>query len=1229
MSQMNKTERQWTRGQTAAIETKNKTLLISAAAGSGKTATLTERIIRTIIEDENSDIAKMLIVTFTRAAATELRDRIFKALSEKLSQNRQNRRLYEQLIKLGSANISTIDAFYLNVIRQHFTTLGISASARIADTSELELLKKKVMEEIIDEFYDKVPDFPYFAECFIRTKSVYRLSDPLLNIYSDILSYPEGMDFLKNSASQMSGFAKDLTDLFDTPYGNAIKRELIPRFEYYARVLDDARIHAEENTDIIGKRISAYAYDADFTRRVYDMLSKQATYAQMHELFASYDPLRMGAIARGATDDDEGTFYKEERTRIKDDILSLRGKLFSHSPEELACQLSITGKHVSMLYDVTNAFHNRYCEEKQRRNLMDFDDVKRNTYKLLVNADGTPSDIARQYQKQFSDIYIDEYQDVDLVQDRIFAAISNNNRFMVGDIKQSIYGFRGAAPSVFANYRESFYSFDPNAEPCAPEGISAATIFMSENFRCDENVIDFTNLVCSRIFGATADSIGYTAADDLRFAKFPPSSSHKVELAVILTEQDEKVDADDDETSTNSSSDTSDTDALDNEEYEAEYIASKVDSLIGKETLANGKKIEPGDIAILYRSAKMIPYLSEALAKRGILCSEGGGGNYFENPDVLLVLSLLNIVDNPHRDIHMAAVLCSPLYEFTLEELITIRKGVSSTYSLYDALLVKASDNDGLGHKCLAFDSSLTSLRNSSLSLPVDRFLRLVFESDIFVASGLLSDRDSFGEGGNLLRLYDYARTFESGSFKGLYNFIEFINDLIDNDKMLEIAPKERCAERVTLTTMHHSKGLEFPVCFICCTGKKKNMKGLYSSLLYDNSIGAAMKLSDATGFSRVNTPMRESIAMSRFIDEIEEEMRILYVALTRARERLYITATKTGDPDSILFKAQMTAKYLCRYTATHCMSFLDWLLIPFGDASADLSSCALKIIRPSECALATYDAENKSVSSEIIKPEADAILLSQLRKKFAFSYEYTPLTRIPAKLSISRLSPDVLDGADVSASIEPEKKTVVPDFFISGQKHKSSAAERGTATHLFLQFCDLERAKRTGIAEELSRLVDRKFIPENIADIVYTEELEKFIDSPLADRILNASQVIREQRFNLLLPATDFSENEEFKELLENEALAVQGVIDLLLIDKNGDIELYDYKTDRLSSAELSDPALAHSKLTSAHALQLSYYSHAVKLLFGKKCKRVAIYSTHSARLYDLDTVPLRLSNT
>ena len=1222
MSNNTQTERKWTSAQAAAINTRGRTLLVSAAAGSGKTATLTERIIRSITDkDTPADISKMLIVTFTRAAATELKERIFKALSDELAKNPADRHLNEQLIKLGSANICTIDSFYLNLIRQNFSALGISASGRVADTSELELLKSAAMDETIDILYDTDEGFPAFAECFVRTKSINRLSEPMLALYDDIASCPEGVEFIKNTADRLRADAQGERSFLETEYGKIICRDLISKFEYFLTVLNDAFEHSEGNADTFGKRSAAYAYDAEFCNNALGLLRDDSVhYDTLRELFLAYNPLKMGAV-KGADENEQSLFYKTERGKIKDDIRDICAELFSRDNREICAEMLLTAQNADILYALLKDFSARFSEEKSRRGIMDFDDIKRYTLKLLVAPDGSPTAIAKDYAEQFTDIYIDEYQDVDLIQDRIFSAISKNNRFMVGDIKQSIYGFRGAEPQVFAAYRESFTPYSPEAN----DGADGMTVFMSENFRCDKPIIDFTNLVCSRIFNASKESIGYSEEDDLRFSKLTAEGyiSPKPEVAVILTGKN--IEAEDE--AEGKKRKKKKTDAPEKEELEAEYIAEKISGLIGKERLASGELIAPGDVAVLYRSNKMVSYLAEALGKRGILCSEGGGDSYFESPDVLLVLSILNVVDNPHRDIHLAGALCSPLFEFTLDDLIIIRKNASSAYSLYDALVEYKSADSPLGEKCRHFDDILDELRTSAASLPVDRFLRLLFETDIFVSSGLLSDRDDFGEGGNLLRLYDYARTFEAGSFKGLYNFIEFINSLIENGKMLEVAPKDRCRERVTLTTMHHSKGLEFPVCFICGTGAKKNTKLLSSSLLYEYPTGVAMKLSDETGFARINTPLREAIEKRKFLSEIEEEMRILYVAMTRARERLYITATKNSSAEEIMSEAKMRAVYSYTYILRRCSSFIDWVLIPFFDSACDTDFCELRFVSPSEYNENIGEAVSQNCTA-VSRPEPDRRLLDTLREKFSFKYGYTHLRKIPAKLSVSRLSPDILDENDTSAELSAtEKKTAVPDFFITGKTNSATSAERGTATHLFFQFCDFSLAKEKGIGEEIARLIEKRFIPENIASLIYTDELESFLDSELCLRMFSASEIICERRFNLLLPADAFSESDKNRELLQGEALAVQGVIDLILINGNGEIELYDYKTDRLTREELADDAAARQRMNAAHGLQLSYYAHAVEMLFEKKCSRVCVYSTHSAKLYDIDRIPLRLA--
>ncbi|MBQ2999896.1 MAG: UvrD-helicase domain-containing protein, partial [Clostridia bacterium] len=875
-----------------------------------------------------------------------------------------------------------------------------------------------------------------------------------------------------------------------------------------------------------------------------------------------------------------------------------------------------TAEYTELLYRVLSEYEKRISHEKRQRGILDFSDIRRYTYRLLLDENGHPTEIAKQYAEEFSDIYIDEYQDVDLVQDQIFASIAlPNNRFMVGDIKQSIYGFRGAEPKVFSDYRSRFPDYESEEAKSSDE----ATIFMSENFRCDEPIIDFTNLVCGKIFSACTESIGYQRKDDLVYGKgvIEPREKYAplVEVAVISTKVDPEDTLDEGE------------DPPVAKELEAAYIAEEIDRLIHTEKKANGEAILPGDIAVLFRSRTMSPYVANALKQRGILSSESDGSKFFENPDVLMILCLLNTVDNPHRDIFLTGTLRSPLFGFNMNDLLEIRNGASSAYSLYDALLFRAKEENELGEKCRRFDETLQALRRDARAMPVDRFLRILFESDQMIASGLVSDSTSDSNGGNLLRLYEYARTFEAGSFKGLYNFIEFINTLIEEEKTMKIPPKGSSPDRVNLMTIHQSKGLEFPVCFVCGTASTFNRQDQRASLLFEYPSGVAMKISDTTGFARINTPMREALSIQNGIAQSEEEMRVLYVALTRARERLYVTASTAKAAEKLEASAKAKAAFCDRYTLLRCNSYLDWILLPFADSDCDTSCAKLFFVTPSEIKV-NEETEIKEDVSIVEDVTADAELLEKLKKSFAFQYPYRDLQRIPAKISVSRLSPDVLDEHDDSIDLFSEKKTQVPDFFLSDRPTSVDPTERGTATHLFLQFCDFEYAERNGAQAELDRLVVKKFLPENLAKILYLEELEAFLVSDLFKKIKCASKIIREQRFNLLLSPKNFTKDQKFFDQLGEEKLAVQGVIDLILIDENGEISLFDYKTDRLSKAERADPTLAQKTLQRRHGLQLSYYTHAIEELFGRKCKKVCVYATHTGKLFDITPTPLTFSD-
>ena len=1191
---------EWTQAQLQAITSRDKTLLVSAAAGSGKTATLTERIIRKLTEKNSpADISDMLIVTFTRASAADLRAKISAALRDALAIDPENAHLAKQLVKLSSAHISTIDSFYLDAVRKNFAALSLSSGFRIADSSETDLLAKNVMNDVILSFYETSEEFPRLCECFEKIRDTGDvMHEVLTDIYGKCMHVPEGVEYLAKCAKECDEASSG--DFLATKYGAIIKDFCISAFEdflpHYEQCLSIC--YADDKLS----RLYAPAMESDrgLCLSVLRELKKQEpTYRSVADILNGHSFAKLGSLKSEFASSDS-VFCKELRKALKELVKDLCDNFFCYSDADFSHFFSKTSKNLALLYDVLYEFHLRFMAEKKRRNILELTDVKRYAFDLFVGNDGKPTKCASEYSSLFSEIYIDEYQDVDPVQDAIFSAISTpTNRFMVGDIKQSIYSFRGAEPSLFARYRSSF-------APIADENADACTIFMSENFRCSKQIIDFTNTVCSPLFASCGQSIGYTPEDDLVYGlKKDPELFPTTEVAVFAKDAKKKDDSNDEESDSSSE--------LKASEAEAEYVAARIAEILENGKKADGSKILPKDVALLFRSNNASARFAEALSKRGIKTTATDSTEYFQNPDVLMVLCILNAVDNPQRDVYLAGALRSPIFNFSLEDILFISKLGCDSDSLYDKLCIAAEGDGELSARCADFNEQLSALRRIAASLPIDKFLKHLFSTDSFVASGLFSEKSSSGEGGNLLRLYEYARSFESGSFKGLYNFIEFINTIIENGTTLEAVSKGVSDDCVTLTTIHKSKGLEFPVCFVCNTGASMSPQHR-NSLSFAYGIGIAMDLADNTGFARYESPLKRILDLREDLLSREEEMRVLYVALTRAREQLFVTGSFSRRTlPNVRAAAEFNARFNCRYSTLTRSSYLDWILPVLHDEKA-----TAKVFEYQPCQITAFDRSTADATQECI--QEDTALTEELQKRFSFVYPYADLRRIPAKLSISRLSPDVLDDNDTSFSpFEERKPTAVPSIFLGIDKKSSTSAERGTATHNFLQFCNFEYARKYGVDAMIRELIEKRFIPEEFESLIYKKEIQRLLDGEFCDRILSAREVIRERRFNILLPASDFTEDTELKTRIINETIAVQGVIDLILITEDGSIELYDYKTDRLTREEMADDSLATAKMKEAHGEQLRYYAEAITQLFGKSPDKVAIYSTCAGKLYTL----------
>ena len=1183
----------WTKAQEQAITTLNKTLLVSAAAGSGKTATLTERIIRSLIDPSGPSISRMLVVTYTRAAAAELKVKISKALSAALAENPKNHRLAEQMMMLESAKICTIDSFYFDIVKSHASHLDLQSRLRIADDAEITILYRNEMERVIDELYEDQPNFTDFMDHFVPLKGMDQSADIFLSIYQSLRSYRGGIDKLKEYAAQMKSAAS--TDFLGGPYGQTTTKPLAENMLGYAISALEAAcdFFAETSDDRLRTNYApAFQSDLDTAKQALEAILA-SDYPKARDVLLSYPKLSLKGI-RGEIDP-RAVYFKELRSGITKLLLSLGEDYFSLPEEEISAMMLATADVIEMLYTVLSRFESAMEKEKKERGICDFNDVRRYALGLLVDKDHLPTDIALDYKARFDQIYIDEYQDVDEVQDLIFSSISTpNNRFMVGDIKQSIYGFRGADSGVFARYKSTL----PLLGSEQAKESDGCSIFMSNNFRCDKNVIDFSNLVSSYLFSNCGQSIGYRPEDDLIFSKQLPYDDYlSPKVTVALTGVKSECEGE---------KETTDSEQTANIYHEAEYIAKEISHLLNSQTKADGTPIQPKDIAILVRYRTDVAVLNDILSREGIPVQSDEKKDFFENPDILLIISLLSVIDNPRRDIPLAGVLRSPFYGFTFDELITIRLCGDKSLSLYDALeqYSVSADND-LSHKCYDFMQSLAFWRNEAGKLTISKLLQKIYLE--FSILALAKDNKA-----NVLQLYDYARSFEQSSFHGLYSFISYINETIENGVTLDSTSEGGDTNAVRIMTMHHSKGLEFPVCFLYGTGKSFLDLFKRDRIQFDAALGLGIQLHDSTGLSFIDTPVRRAILDSKLIAERQEDMRVLYVAMTRARERLYITA-KLPSPEKLQNKVKSFVQFGKAHGIYSATSYLEWI---FAAMEANQTHECYEIVTVyDDISPVGESPEQPTEVQNMVMPPENAELTAEYEKRFSFVYPYTHICSLPAKLSVSALYPAVLDEGEVNqtdiASLE--------DAFIYPEqltpKEGASGAERGTATHTFLQFCDFDYVIANGVKAELARLLEHRYIDERMEKLCNVKQLEAFFGSELFAQIKNADAIWREQRFQIFLPASDFTQINQKAKLLEDETIAVQGVIDLFFRNKNGDIILVDYKTDFLTAEELQDPSLAASKLIQRHGEQLSYYQKAIEQMFGTLPAKTLIYSLPLAK--------------
>lgn len=1186
---MSSSERKWTRAQLYAINSKDGDLLLSAGAGSGKTATLTERVCRLVCE-EGADISRILIVTFTKAAAKELKDRVRKRLEAKVAEDPTSNRFSRQIVALEGADISTISSFLLKCIRPYFSELGLPPSFSVADEAEIAVLRDRIMSDVVDDFFEEEKDsFISLADTLSSSKDEGSLVKLLLSLASSVSAKGFSPEVLSGWASSLEKYAE--ADFFESPHGAVIRGSSLDFLSHFVRETERMRSEIAKDEFVSGK------YDESASVIIDDLNAlKQAVlrgYAGAKCAIDDYKLPRLPTIK-----EEDKTELSEKFKGYKDDLSkAIREELkakYSFSPEEVS---EVQKETASLLYELSRVigeFESRLSAEKKRRGVVDYEDIERFAMKLFVGADGKATDEARELAERYDYIFVDEYQDTNRVQDAVFSALAESApRFMVGDIKQSIYSFRGAEPSVFTAYRNAYPTADPDGPSSEGEG---RTLFMSDNFRSDPTVIDFVNMISEYMFPGTTTP--FESGDRLIASKElgPDHTDHKVEIALISKKAPV--------------SEAEDATVPDASKPEADYIAERVAKLLAEEKRSDGSPISKSDIMILVRSGASASDIEEALTLRGITAADLATEEFFAQKEILLALCILNAVDNPLRDIYLAGALKSPAFGFSVGDLMKLRIGKPGV-PLWFCINEYDGADERLASKCERAKAFISKYGKASRSRDSASLILSIYDE---LSLWSLTDgsspesRKSASIRENLTALYEMARNFESSSFGGLYGFISFLNKKMEKKSNKGAVD---AGDAVSITTMHKSKGLEYPVCILACCSKQFNFEDLKSDILFDPSLGPAMRLRDATGLVKYSNPLREAVKLKKTYEQISEEMRILYVAMTRAKERLIITMS-FPDAEETVGKYGETSASQDGFSLTKLKSFYQ-VILPASFLAMERGNVPLDLFT-----VRYGDVGFTKVSALTGKGEKEEEDLAPLfRERLSFVYPFSHLANIPAKITVSKLSPSLLDEGETTPEIELSKprgrvpkQAVAPTLRLSDEE--SGGAERGTATHVFMQFCDFDALVTNGFDAELDRLLKHKFITKSMATLVDRRQIEKFVSSDFFGKIRTAANLRREFRFNVSLPAEEFTTDAELAEKLRASGadITVQGVVDVIFETADGEFILADYKTDSLSDYEKEHPSYAKQVLAERHRSQLTYYRRACEEIFKRKIDRVVIFS-------------------
>lgn len=1212
-------EVKWTNEQLQAIQEKNSNILVAAAAGSGKTAVLVERIIHKII-DEQMDIDKILVVTFTNAAASEMRERILEAIYKKLEENPENVHLQRQIILLNKASICTIHSFCLDVIHNHFYEIDLPSNFKIADTAEIDLLKQEVLDDLFEQKYtENDKNFIELLENYTNYRGDEALQELVLKIYKFIQSSPFPIKWLQEKLELLKIEDKDISQ---TIWGKLI-----------IQTVDDDIQESIMQLEVTKSKMALYPEMTKF----YQTISEDIINLQDLQKYNSWDELYIKLLnfnfSKWPVDkkviNDLKEDSKEIRDKVKKHIKEKTAKLLSCSQEQAVKDLKIITPILEKLSNLITEFTKNFAEKKKEKNCIDFNDIEHFALKILLDENNNPTEVAKKYKEKFEEIAIDEYQDSNLVQEAILTSISKgNNIFMVGDVKQSIYKFRQARPELFLQKYDEY----KNKEEKTQEDNLKIQLF--RNFRSRQNILNITNLVFETIMSKELGDINYNENEYLNYgANYPEPEEIKnyagiAELDIIDLKEDESI------TAFEGEEDEEEQERVEDDVLEAKFVANKIQELLNSNYMVFDKKqgyrkIRPKDIVILLRAtSNLSPIYEKELSDLELPVFSDTSGTYLDTVEIQTILSVLKIIDNPLQDIPLVVVLRSSICNFTDNDLITIRL-TDRNCNFYEALIKTRLICEGdLKNKIESFLEKLEKWKSISQYMPLDEFIwQIYLDTGYYQYVGLLPNGAM--RQANLKTLFEKAKQYEKASFKGLFNFIQFIDKLKKQNG--DLASAKLIGENedvIRIMSIHKSKGLEFPVVFLCNSHKKFNMQDLNDNILLHQDIGFGPTIMDTTRKIKYSSIAKDAIKLKMKQETLSEEQRILYVALTRAKEKLYITGRSKDFTKYVQDKNKVLEMYesenikLDAKLMKKANSYLDWLMyvylfnqgrtITLKGESYKLSDIITLNVSNKKDLLKAL-AKEEVVEQIDLKEKIEQILKNKsdeenkkseqaLKELLEWKYDYIVYTTLPTKSSVTKIKQEKIKLEEILKGIESEeveyKKSYTPKFM--QEDKKISSAEKGTLVHLCIQRLDERKDyELKDIQNIILNLVEKEIITQNEADAIDVNLIYQYTKSQLFEELRKAKEVHKEQPFYINIPAKDVvSEAENSKK-----NILVQGIIDLYYIDKNDNLVLIDFKTDYISN----EPN-AKEKILDKYKVQLEIYKTALEQALNRKTSKTAL---------------------